>query len=449
MLVAACAHPRAPAAIPSAGIAIALYADRAMHSMAIVDDRRWVDVAGDRLVLDDVDPGVALPSLVLEAVSGPGHLAIGTCMRDRIDPAAMGTNRMPGEMPSGLGSNAVPPPPPPPPPSRRHRLRPRSDLRNPFEQQLDGQNTLSLGGASGRGAAAADLSLASSVHCAVTGAPGRYLVRLLYGSVTLGYHAEHEVAVSAPDRAHIATQLSVTTPAWRARGGEPAAAMVTAYDGLPGGDVAPTELAHGRVVLDGSIGVLPLPARDVPARVRRVLTPQQDFSAADDAPDAWMAQRRSANGDEGDALVWVWLELPGIHLAPGLLHVRVGFPGEAPHEVIVTAENRAPGEPGSAEAEAALRLPLYTDDDLRAAIQRAYGGGSETELVERFGAMVINLGPTPREVFVEEKLRPAGKRTVTNAWPGKPGLAGNTLRMKLVVSPTKNERTGFTVTYKF
>ena len=85
--LAACAHRDTLASNhASAGIAIAIYAhtgaDGTPGGYAIVDDRRAVEIAGNELVLADVDPGADLASL--EIVSIGGHIAIGTCSRDRL-----------------------------------------------------------------------------------------------------------------------------------------------------------------------------------------------------------------------------------------------------------------------------------------------------------------------------------------------------------------------------
>ncbi len=435
LVASACTHPHGPpAATPPPGVAITLYADHAGQTLAVIDDRRWIDLTDDRIVLSDVEPGVALPSLVIEGLAGPAHLTLGACARDRVEPDAgsgAGSGSA-GDMPSGLGANAVPPPPPPP------RVFGGARSRRPAVVSTEIQL------APGNAPPALELVLGATIHCAVSAPAGRYLVRLLYSSSTLGYHAEHELTLARADRAHVVSHLAITTPAWRPRDGAPLAAMVTAFDGLPGGASAPVELAHGRVVLDGSTGTLALPARDVPARIRRVLIASEDLTAPDDPTATWMDARRNSNGDEADALVWVWLELPGTQLAPGLVQVRVNYPGEAEHDVVVTADSRAPVE----ETAAALRLPLWADDDLRASLSRAFGGAGEAELLERFGATVMNVGQTTREVFVEEKLRAGGRRTVSHASPSTPGLAGNILRMRVVVAPMGQEKVGYVVSYK-
>ena len=93
VLVACRAHgPQAPAGVPREGLAIAIYratssspasADDATAGAAsspgvdpppgyaVVDDRRWIEIAGDRFELEHVDPGASLAALVIESVAGP------------------------------------------------------------------------------------------------------------------------------------------------------------------------------------------------------------------------------------------------------------------------------------------------------------------------------------------------------------------------------------------
>ena len=83
----ACARGQhaAPANVADAGIAIAVYDVPDRTGYAVVDDRRWVDLDGESLVLDHVDPRAALPSLVIEVADARlGALEVGACARDRI-----------------------------------------------------------------------------------------------------------------------------------------------------------------------------------------------------------------------------------------------------------------------------------------------------------------------------------------------------------------------------
>src|SRR5262249_17757437 len=143
-------------ATPSEGITIALYGKGDGQAYSVIDDRRWIEIAdGHALLLDNIDPGAALPSLMFEPLSDPA-IQIGACMRDRIalPPAEPETN--PLKKPAPKVTPKLP------------------DVDDKF---------------------------ATTLRCEAHGRPGRYLVRLLYVSTTLGYHAEHEVSVTSPDRA--------------------------------------------------------------------------------------------------------------------------------------------------------------------------------------------------------------------------------------------------------
>ena len=88
-LGAACsgAGPVAPAGSAAPVISIAIYRRDGVDGYAVVDDRRWIDVAGGALEIDRVDPRADLPSLVIEPLAG-GALQIGACLRDRLPRAA-------------------------------------------------------------------------------------------------------------------------------------------------------------------------------------------------------------------------------------------------------------------------------------------------------------------------------------------------------------------------
>ncbi len=96
LVLAACAQRDTLASShASAGISIAIYehtgSGGSPEGYAIVEDRREVDIAGNELVLSDVDPGAELASL--EIVPIGGHVAIGACSRDGL----------PVELPTPIG----------------------------------------------------------------------------------------------------------------------------------------------------------------------------------------------------------------------------------------------------------------------------------------------------------------------------------------------------------
>jgi hypothetical protein len=209
-VLAACGHPAAPGAQPTAGVTIAMYSGGSGY--AVVDERRWVELSGDELELDHVDLGVtrgaALASLVIEPLDDP-HLAIDRCARVEVASAA--------EPAGSAGSAAAP-----------------------------------------------LVRSAPTIRCHVAGAQaGRRLVRILYTS-PLAYRAEHAIAVVDGDHASIASRFAIETPRWGER------AELVLFDGEAGGERAPREVARGEVVLDGSTAVLAAPARVVPAHLRRI-----------------------------------------------------------------------------------------------------------------------------------------------------------------------------------
>jgi hypothetical protein len=67
-LAIACGHAgtTVPANTAREGVSIALYDRHDGDAHGVIDDRRWIEVAGDSLVLEHVDPGAALSSLVIE-----------------------------------------------------------------------------------------------------------------------------------------------------------------------------------------------------------------------------------------------------------------------------------------------------------------------------------------------------------------------------------------------
>jgi hypothetical protein len=351
---------RAPSAAPVAavadGVAIALYARSGSDGYSVVDDRRWVEVTGDHVVLDRVEPAAALPSLVIEPLAG-GALDIGACLRERTASAAL--------------------------------------------------------------------------RCTVHARPGRYLIRLLYVSPQLRYRSQHEATVTEPARATLWSRFSIFTPDWHT------VAEVTLYDGVPGGEPAPREIARGRIALDGRTAMLDVPRHDVAARLRRVY---DGALRRNDGPDP----RDPRWGRESQSAVWVWLELPGLGdpgLAPGPVHVRVAVPGEASGEVDVPPLLRR-----SRGGE--LRLPLWVDDQLIGKRERWTEAPDDTVLSDRFAIAVTNHGDTGREVWIEEALRPGARRSLAHAWPRAPELGHHLLRLALVVAPGATERARFAIDYE-
>lgn len=415
LLAAACASSGALAACksppprsfntkpPEAGVAIALYASGDV-SYGLVDDRRWIAIEGKRMLLANIDPGADLASLVIEPASS--ELRVGACVRERMpeppkrDPleayAEQQRERRAAELRRRIDIASRPPtaPEPAPPP------------------EVDAATFVPV------------------VTCNVDAKPGRYLVRLLYVTSALGYRAQHDVDVRDVARVRVTSRFAVTTPVWKQR------AELVLYDGVPGGEHAPREVARGSVELDGSTSVLAAPAREVQGRLRRVYEGAV-VTSTDSTDPTW--------GTDSVQAVWVWLELAKLQLAPGPIRVHVELPGEGIRDLDVARQSRKQDD----KPDGMLRLPLWVDESLRGSRLRVIEYNDGVTLTERFAFSVANTGETTREVFVEEPLRKASRRRLVRAWPKPPTPDGDTLRIELDVRPGRIERSGYTLTYDF
>ena len=400
LLVVACrhAHPVEHIATPAAGITMAFYQSSG-KSYTVVDDRRFVEVRGGVLLLDHIDPGAALPSLLIEPLDEPrgaSTLTVGQCDRDHETRAASPDTAL-----ERYGAWQA----------RRAERIADGDLSEPEPAP---ENTFTV--------------ISPVVRCSATGASGKQLVRVLYVSTQLAYRAQHDIKMATFDRATIATRFAIATPAWSDR------AEVILYEGLPGADKPAVELARGSLTLDGSTSVLGAPPRDVPARVRRVFDGAIRNGVGDANDPSW--------GRDSVHAVWVWLELDGASLSPGPTHAYLELPGEPQREIDVPAAGRE-------DTKAGTRLPLWIDDQLRGIRNRSVSNADGASLADRFSVSVSNLGTSPRDVWIEEKLRPAKQRTITTGWPTKPVLGADVARTKVTVKPGGVERVGYVIAYVF
>jgi hypothetical protein len=372
------------------GISIALYASPASAAdgpgggYAMIDDRRWIDVDGDAIVLDRIAPEVALESLVIEPLAG-GSLVIGACLRQRVGPD-------PAD----------------------------GDVR------------------------AADHGpvLAPMLRCAVHARRGRYLVRVLYVSHALGHRAQHDVAMTTPDRAIVVSRYAIATPAWRTRG------TVAVWSGTPGTEHPPRELARGVVMLDGSTAVIAVPPRVISGELRRIY---EGAARAADGSDPRERQWRH----ESHPAVWVWLELRDARAESlaGAVHVHVELPGEPARDIEVPPFARR-------TIAAGLGLPLWIDPQLHGRRDLRTDSPDDGALTDRFAVSVANADRGPREVWIEEPLRPVRRRLIVRAWPGEPsvvsrggqgdgaGAPRESLRLRLTVPAGKVARGGFEIHYE-
>lgn len=410
--LAACGPKAVPSNIkgPDVGISISIYRDGA-SGYAVVDDRRWVEIRGSSILLGNIDPGAALASLVIET-GGPA-LAIGPCTRerlpdvrdlaqqDKLDEYARTQELL--ERRRRLERERVP---------RRYRRPEVAPPRAP--EPVKAKETF-----------------APIVQCDVAGAAGRHLVRIVYISTTMSYRVQHDIELTDPDRARIASRFAVVTPPWRER------ADLTLFDGVPGGVEPPRELARGPVTLDGGTSVLVLPERELPAQLRHVFA----GIAADSENDLVDATS-----------VWATLEVPGVKLAPGPVRVHVALADSDERWIDIQAPrlDRFADDDALARekrADEPLRLKLWVDNQLRGARQRMIVENDGTRMVEVVALSMVNNGDTPREVWIEEHARSAKRRQIERAWPKKPSARGDTLRTRMVVKPGRTERAGYTIVY--
>ncbi|CAN5905223.1 hypothetical protein BH11MYX3_BH11MYX3_41810 [soil metagenome] len=399
VILAGCHPPRAVESIatPAAGVSMAFYQARG-KAYTVVDDRRWVEVRGGMLLLDHVDPGAALPSLVIEPLGG-GALVVGQCDRDHE------TQKLSAEAAlERYGAWQ----------ERRRERAAAGDVDADPEPAPDGTITV----------------ISPVVRCTVTSSatPVRQLIRVLYVSTSLAYRAQHDITMTHADRATIATRFAIATPSWDGR------ADVTLFEGMPGGDQPAVELARGSLTLDGTTTVLGAPPRETPASIRRVFDGAIRTGVGNASDPSW--------GHDSVHAVWVWLELDRVALSAGPTHAHLELPGDQIRDIEIPAAGRV-------ESKAGTRLPLWIDEQLRGIRNRVVTGSDGSTLADRFQISISNLGSEPREVWIEEKLRPAKQRSIKVGWPTKPVLGADLARTKLTVKPGGTERIGYVIEYVF
>jgi hypothetical protein len=408
-LVAACHSHTTPSNSkpPDAGVSIALYA-AGEAGYAVVDDRRWLDIAGTSILLANIDPGAELASLVIEPATAALH--VGQCVRERMPD-------LPAKDP--LEEYA-----------ELQRQRRAAELRRRIEVRLHTPPLLDPPKAEHP---TGEDRFVPVVKCDVTAKPGRYLVRILYVTKALAYRAQHDIEVTSDKHANVTSRFAITTPVWQTR------AELVFYDGVPGGERAPREVARGQVSLDGSTSVLNVPTQQVASQLLRVYEGAV-VTSTDSTDVQW--------GRESVQAIWVWLELATVRLAPGPVRVHLDLAGEGIRDLDVPQASRKQDD-----TAARLRLPLWVDESLRGSRQRLLEYNDGSSLAERYVFSIANVGETVREVFVKEPMRTASRRKLDRAWPKKPTVehtgSQDVLRTKLDVKPGRIERTGYSMAYDF
>jgi hypothetical protein len=268
--------------------------------------------------------------------------------------------------------------------------------------------------------------LSTLVRCRVKASAGRHLVRVLYVSPALRYQTRHHLVMSTPGRAVLDTRYAIPTPAWGSRGD------VHLFSGLPGSDKPVREVAHGKVLLDGAIALLVTPREEVAARLRAVF---------DGAIDAGAPTTEIAWGGLSHQIVWVWAELErSTELAPGPVHVELALPDQPRRDLDLTTT-------GAQLRAKRLRLALFADEQLRGQRKREVKSSTGSRLVERLRLSVSNLAEVPREVWIEERLRPTQHRELLKAEPTTVQLGGQILSHRFLVPPRGSGGVDVTIRY--
>jgi hypothetical protein len=390
----------APTAAPTRGITIAIYRG-AERGYGVVDDRRTVEVAGGTILLDRIDPGAALASLVIESLGEP-RLRVTSCVRERIDDSAEAL----AQLAEARGQTIV--------------LRDMDDAipeRFQFEE-----------GRGGAPAAVPDPAVLSPlVRCRVAGRDGKYFVRVLHVTSAFAFDTRHDLVMTEATRAIVTTRFAFVTPPWLGQ-----RARLSLFEGVPGDQTPPRALATESVILDGSTSILAGAPRAVAAQLRAIYDGIALDDDVDTKPDDIVWGRASHHR------VWQWLEL-AVPLARGPVRAHVEAAGHT-RDLEIAAAVLEHG------ADDTTRVPLWIDEDLLGTRTRTIERADGVTITDRLQLAVANLGEAPREVWIEERLRmPKPRRFVMGR--ERPQIVGDRMRFKLSIAPGKTERVGFTVDY--
>lgn len=409
LVLAACSgspRVREPAITPAQGIAIAIYSN-GERAYGVVDDRREIEVAGDTVFLDRIDPAAALQSLVIEPL-GAEPIRVRSCVRERVDDSAEALAKL-----AAARSE------------RPRRVIVVGDVH--AAERFHFEDTKAMEPA----ILPPPSVLSPIVRCRVDARRGKHFVRVLHVTSSLAFTSQHDVQLTVPDAAAVTTRFSIVTPPWQG-----ARAAVTLFEGVPGDQTPPRELARASVVLDGSTAIVALPTRSIPARLRYVY----DGIKLDDSDD--IKPSDIVWGRESRQQVWLWLELADAKLARGAVRAHVALPDAPARDVAIAAELRQ----NTADH---ARYPLWIDDDLLGTRRRIIERADGATITDRISLTIANRGTTAREVWIEERLRASKRRTIAQSWPARPQFSKDRARTKLVLAPGTTERLGFTIDYEF
>ncbi|MDQ3341006.1 MAG: hypothetical protein M4D80_38095 [Myxococcota bacterium] len=404
------AREPAAAVTPAEGLAIAIYSN-GERAYGVVDDRRTIEVAGNTVFLDRIDPASALQSLVIEPL-GADPIHIISCVRERVDDSAAAL----AQLAEARGE-------------RKRRVIVLNDRHNnPTGDPFRFEDTNAMEPA----IRPSPSVLSPIVRCRVKARAGKHLVRVMHVTSTLSFDTQHDLTMTAADRAHVTTRFAIATPTWRSR------ATVTLFDGIPGDKTPPVELARAPIVLDGSTAIIASSPRELPARLRSVYdgTKLEDGDDVKPSDIVW--------GRESRHQVWVWLELSdaSARLARGPLRAHLALPDAPIRDRSIAADLRV-------RTPEHTRYPLHVDEDLLGTRKRTIERADGVMITDRIALTVANLSAHPREVWVEERLRTAKRRSLAQSWPSRPTFSKDIARTKLTLAPNQTQRLGFTIDYEF
>jgi hypothetical protein len=136
------------------------------------------------------------------------------------------------------------------------------------------------------------------------------------------------------------------------------------------------------------------------------------------------------------------LELDDAELTHGVMRVHLDLPGQNPQDLVIAASDR------ERIGKRIVRVPLQPVHVL-SGLRRHWGVEplGDRGYAQRFELSVTNVDIVPREVWIEERLRPIRGRKLVKPWPAVHSITHNAVRVMVTIPPSKTERIGFTVEY--
>ncbi len=398
------------------------------RAVALVDDRRTVTVEADgTLRMPDVASGIELASLIVEAIDGR-PLDVESCSRE---------NTLGGSGASSFGQ------------------RPATFITADGEEVTgtiqsfgyDGTSpTFIVEDADGnahflRGEpehAIIPGATALEVRCQVRAVAGEHRVRIVYATTDMSWTASYRIDLAVEGEAATAVIQPTFTIAGSALIGA-RRANVQLLVGLPGSDTSPRVAWQGEVGLGNDAVSVQPEARSVAAQFEHVYR-----GALPDQNSPKVQYWRSSFTSDVWAGIGIDAEVAGaitdLPAGPALVSVTRG-------EVTRQAEIDWPAP--AVDKPTGFTVPLWPSADLFGFRERKTQTDDGQRLTEQYLLSVSNLGDEPIKVWIEEELRPDGRRKIDLSWPMKPERRGEILRFPVTIKPRRVEHVGFQITYQW